>query len=617
MSMTERYFRAPPCYSAYSWQKVYDPRTDTTAWSDNSALCLRDYLTAEYGFYDRALRVDDGYLQIAANECDEAVDGGKRYTTNGVIDAGTARKEVLRNMVTSCAGTLYVGGGYWKLRAGAYTPSVLNFGVEDLRGPISFKTRASISENFNKVQGKFNDAAQNYTTVDYPTITDAGFVAEDKGVETHTDLTLPFTTDVKTAQRIAKLALYRGRLQTVLSIEVSLKAMEVEVGDTISLTSPRYGFDAKEFEILGWRFSLKGNAPTIKLDLRETEANAYAGNATFSAIPANTPSLPRITAPLNGFAVSSGAKNDAQGVARTPYLLVNYTPNPTARALQITVRETSGGAIVHSQEHTDPQSGAATILNGIQSGVQYQVRARHVLQSTNGAWSNWLDVTAATVIVTADQLGAALRELVDDIEEGVIAGEARLDEIENNNASLIGFRAKAGAAAGVLELVAVNDAATGASSTALIDADSILIGGSVSQTHIANLAVGTLQIQDGAVTNIAAAEFYRDLTSTELVCASITLPTGIGNQLLIFASGHITGGSLTSTQRAYLSIRDTSAPPHRNYWVTQHTLRDYYTSFSTVQVVTTFQTPTTLHFIARCDSAAQIDGGIVMVEVKK
>ena len=122
---------------------------------------------------------------------------------------------------------------------------------------------------------------------------------------------------------------------------------------------------------------------------------------------------------------------------------MNYTPNPTARALQITVRETSGGAIVHSQEHTDPQSGAATILNGIQSGVQYQVCARHVLQSTNGAWSNWLDVTAATVIVTADQLGTALRELVDDIEEGVIAGEARLDEIENNNASLIGFRAKA------------------------------------------------------------------------------------------------------------------------------------------------------------------------------
>ena len=287
-------------------KKVYDPRTNTTAWSDNSALCIRDYLTTEYGFNDPALRVDDGYLQIAANECDEAVDGGKRYTTNGVIDAGTSRKEVLRNMVTSCAGTLYVGGGYWKLRAGAYTPSVLSFGVEDLRGPISSKTRASISENFNKVQGKFNDAAQNYTTVDYPTITDAGFVAEDKGVETHTDLTLPFTTDVKTAQRIAKLALYRGRLQTVLSIEVSLKAMEVEVGDTISLTLPRYGFSAKEFEILGWRFSLKGNAPTIKLDLRETEANAYAGNATFSAIPANTPSLPRITAILNGFAVSSG-----------------------------------------------------------------------------------------------------------------------------------------------------------------------------------------------------------------------------------------------------------------------------------------------------------------------
>ena len=30
-------------------KKLYDPRTSTTVWSDNPALCLRDYLTSKYG----------------------------------------------------------------------------------------------------------------------------------------------------------------------------------------------------------------------------------------------------------------------------------------------------------------------------------------------------------------------------------------------------------------------------------------------------------------------------------------------------------------------------------------------------------------------------------------
>ena len=48
--------------------KVYDPRTSTTAWSDNPALCIRDYLTNErYGRGIPASQIDDTSFTASAN----------------------------------------------------------------------------------------------------------------------------------------------------------------------------------------------------------------------------------------------------------------------------------------------------------------------------------------------------------------------------------------------------------------------------------------------------------------------------------------------------------------------------------------------------------------------
>src|SRR6056297_1758030 len=71
-------------------KKVFDPRTQTTAYSNNAALCLRDFLTAEYGLSDSD--IDETAFQIAANECDESVtlSGGgtePKYTMNGIVRA--------------------------------------------------------------------------------------------------------------------------------------------------------------------------------------------------------------------------------------------------------------------------------------------------------------------------------------------------------------------------------------------------------------------------------------------------------------------------------------------------------------------------------------------------
>ena len=278
-------------------KEVYDPRTATTAHSSNAALCIRDYISASYGLADAS--IDDVSFTASANVCDENITlaaGGteKRYTLNGVIRADQTPGDILQQMMTSCAGTLFWGQGNWQLKAGYYTAPVKTFTLDDLRGPISLQTRQSMADIFNVVRGTFNDAAQDYVTVDYPQVDSAVYLAEDLNVSTPIDLALPFTTSSATAQRIAKLTLNRGREQMTLTSEFGMAAFDVQVGDIVAFTNSRYGFSAKEFEVIGWNFFADRDAGDlrVRLTLRETSEAAFDWDAEESAIISNNSSLP-------------------------------------------------------------------------------------------------------------------------------------------------------------------------------------------------------------------------------------------------------------------------------------------------------------------------------------
>ena len=295
----------PLITSVVKGKKVYDPRTSTTAYSANAALCIRDYIGAAYGMQDDD--IDDVSFQAAANVCDEdvALSGGgteDRYTMNGVFTAGATHRDVLTRMMTSCAGTLFWGGGKFKLVASEYVAPTKVLTLDDLRGPISLDTRINLRDQFNKVQGTFNDASNRWITADYPPIESSVFEGEDNDEQTALDLELPMTTSSATAQRIAKLTLYRGREQMALSADFGLNALDVEVGEIVALPWERYGWDnidgmssGKEFEVSGWKFGPSGEGGDLRvtLDLREISEAAFDWNAEEQAIIDNNSTLPK------------------------------------------------------------------------------------------------------------------------------------------------------------------------------------------------------------------------------------------------------------------------------------------------------------------------------------
>jgi hypothetical protein len=300
-------------------KKVFDPRTSTTAYSANAALCIRDYLVTDYGMADVGA-TDDTVFSVAANVCDEVVtlDGGgteKRYEMNGVISAALAPGDILQSMMTSCAGTLFWGQGKWQLKPGYYTSPAKTFTLDDLRGPISLSTRTSRRDNFNIVRGKFNSADARWITADYPELRSATFIAEDGGLENALDIEFPLTTSDAMVQRLAKLTLFRAREQMAFSADFSMAAFDVQVGDIIALTNSRYGWVDKDFEVVGWRFFADGDAGDLRvnLTLRETSAAAFAWDAEELDIISNNTNLPVFNAGLDIFGLTASGGGRTQG----------------------------------------------------------------------------------------------------------------------------------------------------------------------------------------------------------------------------------------------------------------------------------------------------------------
>lgn len=263
-------------------KKVYDPRTATTVYSNNSALCLADYLCdSRYGLgADYATEIDETALIAAANICDENVSlaaGGteKRYTMNGSFDTSVSPETVINNMLSSMAGKLVYTNGKWKILAGAYSSPTLTFDEDDLRSGIKIQSLVSRRELFNGVKGTFPSVDDNYIISDFPPVVSNTYIAQDNDEEILKNIDLPFTTSPATAQRIAKIELLKARQQISLVLPLKLIGLKANVGDVVNVTNTRMGWSAKPFEVISATTVFDNDTIGVDLELRETASSIY------------------------------------------------------------------------------------------------------------------------------------------------------------------------------------------------------------------------------------------------------------------------------------------------------------------------------------------------------
>ena len=368
-------------------KKVFDPRSSSTAFSANAALCIRDYLTSKYGL-NNSSAINDTVFSTAANTCDEDVSLSgsgteKRYEINGALSLDRQPKDILGDMVAACAGTLFWGQGEWQLKVGEYTTPVKTFSLSDFRSDVSIITKHSRRDNFNIVRGTFNDSSADYIRSDYPEIKSATFIADDAGEENALDLSLPLTTSSSMAQRLAKLTLFRAREQMTLNADFSLAALEVQVGDIIEITNARYGFSAKDFEVIGWKLKNNntGGELAISLTLRETSSSAFSWSAEEADLKSNDSNLPSLTDNLtiSSLTTGGGGRTQADGTFINSVIVSWTAPNNSF----ISHYEVEHKATADSSYQSTITPETSIELTPLVDGVEYQIRVRAVTVQGN------------------------------------------------------------------------------------------------------------------------------------------------------------------------------------------------------------------------------------------
>ncbi len=365
---------------------IYDPRDNSTGYSDNPALCIANYLTDSVRGVGAvwADAINETELIAAANVCDETVTLAdttteKRYTCNGSITVAEKPVDILPKLASAMAGYVTKIGATWNIHAGAYDTPTVTLTQTDLAGAIGWQSLVSRRESCNGVKGIYVEPGNLWQPGDFPAVVSDTAVAEDGGESIWHDLRLEMTDSGTMAQRIAKIDLLRTRQPLTVSFPGKLSAFRAQPGKTVFLTIEKYGWDAKPFWVAGGTFAINADGTLgYHLSLRETAAAIYDwGTDEEQAIDlAPNTSLPGafdITAP--GTPVISEVLFETTGSAGVKArATMTWTASPDAFVLDYfpEYRISAGTWITLA-----PTPGLSADINDIAPGIyEYRVRAR-------------------------------------------------------------------------------------------------------------------------------------------------------------------------------------------------------------------------------------------------
>lgn len=269
-------------------KKVYDPRTDTTVWSDNPALCAVDWMRSEWAASMPLDRFDTDLIEAAADDCDEliALEAGgtiKRYTCSLAIEVTLPWRDVLQALTDSMAGRMVRSGTIMEIYAGVPQSSEWTIGEDDLAGPISWTMDRPIGELANIVKGEFQDRAKGWNDSETVEVSDSAYLTADNDVPYVQSIDLPAVDRADQAQRLAKIRLRSLRQQVELSLVLTYAAgMQIKCWSVGAVTLPRYAMSSKAFRCLEWSFTPigEGDGLGVRVRLRETSSTIFDWTAS-------------------------------------------------------------------------------------------------------------------------------------------------------------------------------------------------------------------------------------------------------------------------------------------------------------------------------------------------
>lgn len=397
--------------------KVLDPRTSTTAWTENPALIARDWALHANGGGMTSGALHAASFNAAANACD-VVHG---FVTDGVttnrpmFTCGIALKldqdpwAGFLEIVESMAGKAGWAGGQLRVVAGAWrTPA---FAIDDtwLSGveQVQIVPEPPMEESVNVYRPRIADAAQAYVPAQVPEIRAAAYVTLD-GRDLVREIDMGGVTDLEHAQHVCGVLMRDARNGLTLKLPCNFKAYELELFDIGTVNLERFGFVAKQFEVIDWQFSLHGG---IVLTLKETASTIFDPDATFNAhddTPNTALPSPTVVPTLGTLNITSGgsALTDTGSVLTRTRVAWPAVADESVRNLgRVEIQYWQGADALPAGDWTVwEERGSATeaVIPALRAGYVYVFRGRAV---------NALGVKGPWGVLKAHRIGSV--ELID------------------------------------------------------------------------------------------------------------------------------------------------------------------------------------------------------------
>ena len=467
--------------------KVWDPRTHLNsptvkAWSDNPALCLLDYLLADYG---RALSVNDVDIPsfiAAANSCDTMVDlpdeptaqesisfydpetgtmisipvGGffpgyrngqpansrKRYTTNIVLESDNSTIDNCQELLKTMKGSLPFINGKYRLMMEEEGTSVMSFSNDNIIGGVNLGW-ADRSKRLNRATIKFPNENKGYQddTVSWPAAGSAlhqAYVSADNDDELHSEFELIGVTDMYQARDMAEFAVRDSRSQEYITFKTQPQAMALDVGDVITVSNDALDIVNKLYRV---RETSMNADLTVTVKGQIYDATIYpwsVGDEDAEAAALNmTPSLFDQPAAMVNVAATTATRLNDDGTAHTDATVTwDELPTGTSAVECIEVGYKLNAESVYTWAILPADTESHTIT-GLQDVQLYNIAVRY--RNTVGKFS-------AVVVVNIGTLTAGT-----NLDAAAVAAQAAADAAALEAAQALTDAAAAAAAVAALD----------------------------------------------------------------------------------------------------------------------------------------------------------------------
>lgn len=282
-----------------------------TRYSNNPALCIRDYLTnTRYGLGADIADIDDEAIIDAATYCEvqrEKYNGAgvyrNLYACDGFVDTARSVRDNIIDLLTCCRGYLAPVAGKFSLLLDRPQGAIFTFNTDNIVGEWSIDFGGK-RDRLNRVEATFSNAATDYRA-DLATEDSPIFRTDDAGLLLDRRLSLPFTTDYYRARDLCELDMKQSRQGLVVSFKATVAALACRIGDVVKITHPTPGWTEKKFLLMAMDLLNDGS---VSITAREYEATVYDLTLpTERATPADT-SLPdpTVVLPPSGLILDGG-----------------------------------------------------------------------------------------------------------------------------------------------------------------------------------------------------------------------------------------------------------------------------------------------------------------------